>query len=446
VLIYRFNGETRHARGNRTLNHHLKQGLFLSLFSATSIVAAFFFQWFVLGTLGAGAETDAFFASFTVPQLILTMVSSSLMHVLVPVLAIQPEEKISQDAWTIFFVVFMLFSALTTMLFLLARFWVPVMFPGFKGPTLKLAIKLTRIQLFALVLSAVNAVQWASYHARQKFVWAEFVPMVSALTSLVLLVWSLPRFGILAAAWLSLFRLVMQTILLLPGMGTPRMPRFDTPIIRQTWKRLVPLLAGTTYYKTDPLVERMLLSMAPSGNLSLYYFAQQIYGAFCQVLNKAIAAPTVPQISNLYSKKALSPLKRLYFSRLTIVCSLGLVALLIVALFGKHLLMLFVVMGKFSPDNVVELWWILVTLGGFLLGGLLGQISSVAFYACGDTKTPTKISMVTYTIYIPCKVAGFFYWKTTGLALVTSVYYLANFLLQFYVFRRRYLTNEQSDS
>jgi hypothetical protein len=59
------------------------------------------------------------------------------------------------------------------------------------------------------------------------------------------------------------------------------------------WWRVKPLLMGTAYYKTDSLIDRLLLSMTSSGTLSLYYFGQQIYGAGNGILVKAIVGPLV---------------------------------------------------------------------------------------------------------------------------------------------------------
>ena len=62
----------------------MKQAMQLGTLSAASIGVAFLFQWYVLTQLGPGMETDAFFAGMTLPQLVLAVISGSLMHVLVP--------------------------------------------------------------------------------------------------------------------------------------------------------------------------------------------------------------------------------------------------------------------------------------------------------------------------------------------------------------------------
>jgi putative peptidoglycan lipid II flippase len=79
----------------------------------------------------------------------------------------------------------------------------------------------------------------------------------------------------------------------------------------------------------------------------------------------------------------------------------------------------------------------MVWLGGMFVGGAIGQGLSSSFYALGDTKTPTKISVCTYTLYIPIKILAFHFFSMMGLALATSIYYLTNVALQAYGLQRR---------
>jgi peptidoglycan biosynthesis protein MviN/MurJ (putative lipid II flippase) len=48
----------------------------------------------------------------------------------------------------------------------------------------------------------------------------------------------------------------------------------------------------------------------------------------------------------------------------------------------------------------------------------------------GDTRTPTRMSIITYTFYIPAKVLGFLRYGLMGLAVVTSVYLFLNLFIQ----------------
>lgn len=58
--------------------------------------------WYVVTHLGVGIETDAFFASGALPQLIFLVASFSLTQVLVPLLATEDEKTFRRDAWGFF--------------------------------------------------------------------------------------------------------------------------------------------------------------------------------------------------------------------------------------------------------------------------------------------------------------------------------------------------------
>lgn len=416
----------------------MKQTIQLGTLSVANIGIAFLFQWYVLTQLGPGMETDALFAGMTIPQLVLAVISGSLMHVLVPLLAGEDEVRLRHDAWGFLVLVGGLFGLLAAILYVAAPWWVPLTVPGFSDAGLALTVDLTRIQLIGMVFAAINGVQWAAYHARQQFVWAEFTPILASAFALLLLIWALPRFGVIAAAWISVLRMGLQTLLLAPGMGKPVWPDLRSPAISAAWQRIKPLLLGTAYYKTDPLVDRFLLSTASSGSLSLYYLAQQIYGAVSQVINKAIAAPLVPLLSKLHKAGDIEGFRRAYHRKLLQVGSISLAGLLILGLLGQALLTFLVGHGNVSADNVAELWWIMIWLCGMFIGGAMGQISSSSFYALGDTTTPTRIGIYSYTFYIPVKLALFYYFGVMGLALVTSMFFIVNLFLQNRQLKKKY--------
>ena len=420
------------------LPHAMKQTIQLGSLSAANIGIAFLFQWYVITQLGPGMETDALFAGMTLPQLVLAVISVSLMHVLVPLLAGEDEDHLRHDAWGFLVLVGSLFGLLATILYVAAPWWVPLTVPGFSNAGQALTVDLTRIQLVGMVFTAINGVQWATYHARQKFVWAEFTPILASAFALLLLIWALPRFGVIAAAWISTLRMALQTLLLAPGMGKPVWPDLRSPAMSSAWRRIKPLLLGTAYYKTDPLVDRFLLSTASSGSLSLYYLAQQIYGAVSQVLNKAIASPLVPILSKLHKAGDSDGFRRAYKQKLLQVGAISLAGTLCVGLFGQIMLNLLVGYGNVSADNVKELWWIMLCLGGMFVGGAMGQISSSSFYASGDTTTPTRIGIYSYTFYIPAKLALFYYFGVLGLALATSMFVLTNLFLQNRQLKKKY--------
>ena len=413
----------------------MKQIIQLGGLSAANTVMTFLLQWYVLVQLGTGAETDAMFAGMTIPQFVLVVISGSLTHVLVPILAGENEVRQQQEAWSLIFLVGGLFGVIAILLYVTASLWIPITVPGFDEAGKALTIELTRIQLLSMMFTAINGVQISVYYARQQFVWAELIPIASSIIVFPFLIWGLPRYGVVVAVWISTLRVVLQTFLLVFAIGKPVYPDLKSAVIKQVWLRIKPLLLGTAYYKTDTLVDRFLLSTASSGSLSLYFLAQQIYGSVSQVLDKAIASPVVPILSKLYKLRNKEEFIKVYDQKLKLMGMISLASFFIFALVGEDILNFFVGHGNINAKNISELWWIMIWLGGMFVGGVAGQITSSAFYASGDTTTPTRIGIYTYTLYIPLKILIFYFFGVKGLAIITSLFVLINLFFQNYLLK-----------
>ncbi|HTE89416.1 MAG TPA: lipid II flippase MurJ, partial [Terriglobales bacterium] len=268
--------------------------------------------------------------------------------------------------------------------------------------------------------------------ARQRFLWVELAPLLAGALGLIPLIVFLPEYGVEAVAWIATLRFAFQTLLQMPGMGRWTLPDLKSRTVQDAWKRIKPLLWGTAYYKADPLVDRFLLSLSGHGNLSLFYLAQQIYGAGSGVLSKAIAFPLVPRLSLLHKAGDNPAFRRAYRRKLWHVGLITVSLFLIVVVSGNSLLRLLVGHGAVADANVRTLWVIMLGLGGMFVGGAMGSVTASSFYARGDTRLPTRLGMITYTIYIPIKIAAFGLGGLLGLAISASAFHLVNLGLQYF--------------
>jgi len=409
----------------------------LAVLSVANVGLTFAFQWYLLTQVGPGVETDALFVGMTVPQVVLAIVNGSIVNVLVPMLAGESVERRRYDSWFFCYLIGGVFGIFSALLLVFSGWWVPLVVPGFDDQGLGLAIELTQIQLLGLIFFAVNGVQLAHHQADHRLEWAESVQVIGNLLALAALVLALPSYGIKAAAWILVARMLLQVLLLFPGMGKPAAVSPRNPTLALAWGRMKPLLLGNAYFKTDPLIDRFMLSMAASGSISLFYLGQQIHLAVSQVINKSIVAPVVAPLSVHYKSGELAAFKRLCRDRLVMTSLLSVAGMTFIWLFGELVLAMVFGRGSLSPSDVHTLWLVLLWLGGTLVGAIGGQICASVFYVCGDTTTPTRMSVVTFSVYIPAKILAFFQWGVAGLAISTSIYFLCNFLIQFLLLRRR---------
>jgi putative peptidoglycan lipid II flippase len=233
--------------------------------------------WYVVTRLGVGIETDAFFASGALPQLIFLVASFSLTQVLVPLLATEDEKTFRRDSWAFFLGVSGFFSLLAIFLFVTAGIWVDLIVPGFDQQGRDLTITLSRIQLLAMIGNASVVVLWSVYYARQKFLWAESSSVIANAVGLVVLFWTLPRYGIAAAAWATVVTLALKVALLMPVLGAWQKPQWNSYAIVEAWRRIKPFLLGQTYAKSVRC-RSVSYPLTVAGNLSLLYIGRKVAG------------------------------------------------------------------------------------------------------------------------------------------------------------------------
>ncbi|MFN2515433.1 MAG: lipid II flippase MurJ [Pyrinomonadaceae bacterium] len=402
----------------------------LACLAGSNVIITLLIQWSIVTRLGIGSQTDALFAGLAVPQLFVSIAASSLTLVLVPLLATKDDRTFEQNVWT-FFVYISGVSALVAFAFFsTAGLWVRWLVPGFTPEGHALTVSVARIQLVTMALAIAASVPISAWQARRKFVRAEVSSLISTLGALLLLWWLLPRYGVLAAAWALGLRAGLQLLWLLPGIMRPHWPQWKSPALREAWRHMRRLLFSTAYYQTDTLVDRFLTSTSSAGALSSLYLAQQFYGAANLVADRAIAAPMSPSLALAAKNGDWLTFKTVYRKRLLAMGALSCAAYLGLIFFGDAILRLLIGHGAVTADNVRLLWLLMIALGGFYLAGGMGQITSRTFYAMEDTRTPTRLSVLLYSVYIPAKIAIFFAYGLMGLAVIMSVYVAVALVLQ----------------
>lgn len=401
-----------------------------------NILVVVYIQWYMLATLGVGREADALFAASAVPQVLLAVVGGSLSHVLVPILAEKDVESVDAAGTIYLALIVAVFGAIAAILWGLAPFWVPLLVPGFSESFRALTVTLARTQIFGMVFVVAGSVLWAMCHAKRQHFWPELTPLVASVLVVLIMPWTVKRFGVEGAAWLTVGRAVLQALLLLPFVRLAKKLDWKQASLLIAWGRIRPLLLGTAYSKLGPIVDRSLGSMAPPGGIALFYFAEQIYMAVSTVINRAVTAPLVPSLAQRAAAGNWRAYTDAYTKRLKVVFVISMLGLAAFLIGGKSVLELLIGHGAVSSQNVNSLWVLLLVMSGLLVAGAPGQILAAAFYARGNTTTPTKIGAIGFTAGTVMKIVLFFYYGIVGIAAAVSLHQMLNTIL-LYTFLKR---------
>jgi putative peptidoglycan lipid II flippase len=413
----------------------LGQTLSLGWLASANVVVSLVIQWYVITSLGIGVETDALFAGLIVPQLILSLVTTALLHVLVPLLATRAGAKgddLQRELWGILLQMCGLAAAIAAALHLTADYWARWLVPAFSAEARALTVTLARIQLCGLLFATADCVLRAACRARRSFLWAEASTPVANLMGLLLLVWALPRYGVEAAAWIMVLRIALPVALMWPVLGRWRRPRWWSPMRAEALHRARPLLTGGLYTHITLLVTRLLASLAPTGGLSLFTAGQQLYLTANVVMEKAFVIQAAPSLAVQARDGQWNSFRSLYRQRLALMGLLAGAGYLVVLVFGQSLLALVVGHGGVTAANITALWWMLAALGGAFVSSAMGQAVFAAFCAKGDTRTPVMLAVIINTVNIPARALGFWGYGLWGMAVAMSAFSFVGLLVNLF--------------
>lgn len=428
-------------RGATTILSSL--GLQLSLIAAVQIVFSFFTQWYLVSHFGAVSQTDALFAGATLPQVVTVLLIESIIAILVPLLSPVPEQDLPRiGAWLLLLMAGS-FTVIVFLLYVAAPSIIAVLVPGFSPEAKQLTVALTRIQMFGVIGGACSAVLATLCQVRGHFRRPLLATLAAVIVSLVLLVWKAPVHGLKMAAWAQVLATVLPPLLLLPFAGRLAKPRMDRELTRRLWSRVRPIIASKFYFMTSVPVDRFLASFLAPGSLVVFDLAGRFYLGVLRILGQGAVVPLVPQLARLAHDNRWAEYRTTYRRQSKLMLGSGLLVtggvfvggLIGLQAFGHgftpHLA------GNLSSNDITRICVVLMLMSGILpFQGVVNSLTT-AYYAQGDTSTPTKLGVVIFTLGMAMKVTGMWAGGLPGLTLAVTITTAVHCFILTYLLRKR---------
>lgn len=417
----------------------MKLQLSLGGLAAGQLALTVLIQVVVFRTVGVGAMTDAYVAAQTVPLLIVAVFASPMQQLWQPRLAVAAEDatRLNSESALAQGHMLVLIASVGALLAVLAPLWLPLMFPGLNREVRPLALQMNGIFVAAAICNAQSLLLTSAHRAQGRFVLPEAVGAVASAAVLLACYWAIPIGGVAGAAWLTLSRAVaVMAVLWL--VGRYPLPNVGAVLRGQApWRALRPLLAGASLYKTSPLVDRYWSSLAPNGGMTVFNLAQMGIGALAQILERSLCMPNQPRIARLAKageRGQLWTLCRSTMVRVTVV-TLVFAGMLVLAQPVWSTLMESTL--RLDGTSADLMWWVCLTLVGYLHVSAVGSQPVAAFVAMGDSRTPVIVSSIAFVLGMAGKSAAFLVGGLPAMALATSLYYVGNLLVISHLLKRR---------
>jgi len=386
---------------------------------------------YIAWAYGAGGQTDAYVAAFTLPDFLNYIVAGGAASItFISIYTKFLAEKREADAQKTFSVII---TVMTTVMIggtILTEIFTPQFVrwfvKGFSPEQIDLCVHLTRILLPAQIFFYVGGVVSAVLLSHRLFLFPAFGPLVYNLFIIVGGVLGGRHFGIASLAYGALIGSFagpfLASVIGAARIGTGYSPSFDVsnPSFREWVKLSVPLMLGVSLVTADDWILRHYAA-GGVGDITRLTFAKRLFAVPIAVLGQATGQASLPFFARLFNEKKLKEFAATVNDSVYRVSAASFLATGWMMVAAIPLIDLVYRRGKFlfadTQTSAVYFFWFSLSLALWSAQGLYAR----AFYAAGDTFTPMVAVSVITAASLPLYSILFHAYGVIGLAWASDI-------------------------
>jgi putative peptidoglycan lipid II flippase len=410
-----------------------------------SRVLGFVREWMVAHQVGSNAQTDAFYAAFTLPDFLNYLVAgASLSITFIPVFAKYSAEGREDEGWHVFSTVVTFMGAMMVALIIVGEIFAPqlvsyVIAPGFSLAGRDQAIFLTRLMLPAQFCFYQGGILSSVQYAKGRFLIPSLAPLIYN-TMIIAGGYLLAPYigitgfsvGVLVGALLGNFLLNVYGARSVHARFTPNW-NLRHPGFRMFVRLAIPIMLALSLPFTDDWIIKRFASFLLPASITWLRYGKTLMQVPMGAAGQGIGVASFPFLAQLYSEGKFGELNRLLNSTLKgLIVVLVPVSALTIALSRPVVYLVFshTRMNDFDL-NATAATLVFFSLGMFAWGAQ--NILARGFYATRVTWLPAIVGTVITICSLPMYSFLAHRAQHDGLALASSVamtaYAVALFLL-----------------
>jgi putative peptidoglycan lipid II flippase len=435
----------------RPSHQHSAFSATLLLMSAVmaSRVIGYVREAYIAYAFGAGSQTDAYVAAFTLPDWLNYIVAGATASItFISIYTRFLAENREDEAGKTYSIIITVMTTVLILGTIAAEIFTPQfagwMFKGFSPEQLALCVHLTRILLPAQIFFYVGGVVSAVLLSHRLFLLPAFGPLIYNVAIMAGGVLGGRQLGISSLAYGALVGSFAGPFLI-NAIGASRIgpryrPSFDiSNSAFREWVRLsIPLMLGVSLVTADDWILRYFASHGV-GDIARLNYAKRLLAVPIAVLGQATGQASLPFFARLFGEKRLREFAAIVNGSIYRVSAASLLASAWMMAAALPLIDLVYRRGHFafSDSTRTALYFFVfsVSLAFWSAQGLYAR----AFYAAGDTLTPMIAGTLITVISLPLYSALFHSFSVMGLAVASDVGIVANTLALALLLNRRKL-------
>ncbi len=287
----------------------------LALFAFGSQLLALVRDRLLAHIFGAGNELDLYYAAFRIPDILFVIFVSVLsVYVLLPFVSQAKQDKDSQAGSHVLAQMFTLFligySVVALIVFVIAPFLVPIMFPGLmeQGETLVLLMRILLLQPLLLGISSLFGVVTQLSH---RFVLYAISPLIYNIGIILGITVLYPYFGIIGLSLGVVGGALGHMLVQLPlvckselAFGLAKV--FDRGLIKSVVLVALPRALTLSLHQIVLLVLVGVATLMSAGSVSVFQFAHNLQSVPLVIIGMSYSVAAFPVLADLFARKELA--------------------------------------------------------------------------------------------------------------------------------------------
>ena len=413
-----------------------------------SRVVGFVREAVIAAQQGATGNTDAYFAAFTLPDMLNYFLAGGTLSItFIPLFSRFIADGDEEGGWKLFSTIATGVGALVFVAVLVAEVFapelVPLLTPGFDTEQLALCVRLTRIVLPGMLCFTIGGLLQATLLSKERFGWVATIPILYNVMIILGGVLLGPLVGVEGFAWGALSGAFLGPLLvpLLATWKTLRYrPRFDFHAsgFRDYIRLALPLMIGVSLISLDEWLLRYFGSYFDQGTVTHLNNARRIMLVPFAIIGQAAGQAALPFLSRLHNEGKQAEMAETLTRSLASVVFFAVVASTGLAVLARPTVFAAYQRGQFSVTDANETAALLTVFCVGIAAWSAQTVAARGYYARQNTLEPMLIGTVVVVLAAPLYAVLGHKFGAEGLALASSLGITLNATAVLIAFRLRH--------
>lgn len=414
------------------MRHIVRNTLLVGVSFALAAAAGLVRNVVIARQFGIGADLDAYYAAFKLPDLLFTVVAGgALATAFIPVFASFLAHDDLTGAWRLASAITNLVVLVVSMLAAVAALLAPwlvrtLIAPGFDAAQQAETVAVMRLVLISTLVFGVSAVQSSVLHGFKHFLLPALAPVVYPLGVVAGAVWLAPTWGARGLAVGAVTGSLLHLAIKVPGLvhyGFRWWPvvDLDSHAVRRVAVLMGPRVLDLGVFHLTLLATTNLASRLGAGSVSALEWGWDAMQLPETIIGTAFGLVAFPTLADLAARGDLAGLRSTLGETLRAVLALTIPAACGLILLGRPLLQLLYQRGAFNATATDAVFAALRFYALGLAGHACLELAARAFFAQQDTVTPLLIATGSAVVNVALGVLLMEPMGHSGLALANSL-------------------------